>query len=525
MKLREYQSKAIEHLRSSLASGNRTPVLMAPTGAGKTRIAIEIIKMALNKGKSIMFVVDMIQLIKQTSESFDNHGLDHNIIQGNTVRFSKNELYLASVQTLKNRDIPHVDLFLVDECHCMYESFTKLIQRWNAIPFIGISATPWTTGMGKIYDDLIVVESTKNLIKQGYLCNYIAYGPATINLKGVRKIGDDYDQKEIGKRATKIVGDVVDTWLRRGENKKTVCFAVNVAHSKAIVDEFIANGVSAAHIDSYTSEEERDAILSDYEAGKYKILSNVGITTKGWDSPGTEVLIYARPTKSLKLHIQILGRILRASPDKKRAIILDHGRNIERLGFPDDDLPTILCNGDIDQVKRKREEKEREEKAPKPCPECSYMHNQFKCPQCGGEPKIKPKVQGSNDKLQKLEKKSFTEKQELYSMLLYWVRSKGNKDGRADYMYRDYYGVWPAKKTGIHPKQPTQEALNIIKHLLIKSSKSNKKNHDIPHDKPVSGFDYIKQTTSDGRLQVKATLNGKYQFFAEQTPEIMAVAR
>ena len=474
MQLRKYQQDSIIHLRQSLANGNRTPLLMAPTGAGKTRIAVEIIKMALAKNKAVMFVVDMIQLIKQTSETFDNHGLDHNIIQGSTIRWSEQQLYLASVQTLRNRDIPHIDLFLVDEAHCMYESFTKLIQRWNAIPFIGISATPFTKGMGKVYDDLIVVESTRNLIKQGFLCDYVAYGPATIDLKGVKKIGDDYDQKEIGKRATKIIGDVVDTWLRRGENKKTVCFAVNVAHSKAIVDEFTANGVAAVHIDSYTDEETRDEILRDFENGKYKILSNVGITTKGWDSPGTEVLIYARPTKSLKLHIQILGRVLRTSPGKENAIILDHGRNIERLGFPDDDLPTVLCNGDIDQVKRKREEKEREAKAPKPCPQCHHMHNQFKCPQCGSEPKIKPQVQGSQDKLQELKKTSFTEKQNTYAMLLHWVRQKGSQDGRAAHMYRELYGVWPARKTGIHPKPPTTEMQKMITHLLIKNAKSKR---------------------------------------------------
>ncbi len=526
MKLREYQENAIKHIRKSLLSGKRTPVLMSPTGSGKTIIAIEIIKRAIAKGKTVMFVVDMIQLINQTSESFDKHGLDHNVIQGDHPRYNPTaSLHLASVQTLKNRNVPYIDLVIIDECHVMFKSLIELMKRWTAIPFIGVSATPWSKGMGLVYDDLVVVEKTKELIKQGYLCKYEAWGPDSIDLSGLKTVNGDYEKKELGKRATKIVGDVVSTWLRRGENEKTVCFSVNVAHSKAIVDEFLANGVSAVHIDSYVPEEIRKQIFTDYEAGKYKILSNVGITTKGWDSPNTKVLIYARPTKSLKLHIQILGRILRTAPNKDKAIILDHGKNIERLGFPDDDLPTVMCNGDVDQVTKKREEKEREEKAPKPCKTCFTLHNQFKCPNCGEEPKKLANVEAEKGQLKKLSKTSMNEKQDFYAMLLYWVRARGKQDGYASHLYKEKFGVWPSKKTGIHPKEPTPEMQGMITNLLIQKGKQTVKNHSVPHDKPVPGYVYTKQITSNGMVQVKATLNGKYKFFAEQTPEILKVAQ
>jgi len=474
--LRPHQSHAIELLRHSFRNGHRTPLLQASTGFGKTLVSVDIIKSALEKGKRVLFVVDRITLIDQTSEVFDSFGLDHGIIQGDHWRVNNHPLQLASAQSLGKRKYkPDADLIIVDEAHSTYSAMTKLITReWNALPFIGLSATPFTKGLGKIYDDLILVESTKSLIDKGYLCDFEAYG-APLDLKGVRTTAGDYNQKDLEKKVNRkqIVGDVVDTWFRLGDNRQTICFAVSVDHSRAIVDEFVANGVPAAHLDAHTPAEQRREIFDAHNAGDIKIISNVGITTKGFDSPNSSCLILARPTKSLMLYIQMVGRVLRVSDCGRNAIILDHGTNIERLGFPTDPLPEFLCNGDKESAERKKQEKkDREEKLPKPCEKCTHVSIEFACPQCGYTPRRAPKVETVSGMLKKMQQVPMEEKRKWYSMLLGYSRDKGFKDGWADHKYRERFGVWFRGKDGVRAAAPDKEVLNYIKYLQIRSAKA-----------------------------------------------------
>lgn len=474
--LRPHQEIAISKIRDSFRRGHRTPLLQAPTGFGKTLIAVDIIKSALAKGKRVIFIVDRIQLIDQTSEAMDYHGIPHGVVQGDHWRVNNEPLQIASLQTfMKRRNKPDADLVIVDEAHGLYKSFVKFMtETWNNLPYIGLSATPFTRGLGKIYDDLIVVETTGSLIERGYLSDFEAYG-APIDLKGVRTTAGDFNGADLEKKVNKkkLIGDVVSTWLRLGQNRQTVCFAVSVAHSEAIVDEFIANGVSAAHIDAHTSSEERERILEAHADGEIKILSNVGITTKGWDSPETTCLIYARPTKSLMLHIQILGRVLRKSSCGSDAIILDHGNNIARLGFPTDPLPEFLCNGDKSETEAKKKEssEKSDEPLPTPCEKCHHISTHFVCPKCGHKPAVMPNVETVDVKLAKLKKVPPAEKEKWFSELLGYSRSKGMNDGWASHKFNEKFGHFPVKKVGIPAVAPSPEVLGYIKHLNIKWSK------------------------------------------------------
>lgn len=474
--LRPHQEIAISKIRDSFRRGHRTPLLQAPTGFGKTLIAVDIIKSALAKGKRVIFIVDRIQLIDQTSEAMDHHGIPHGVVQGDHWRVNNEPLQIASLQTfMKRRNKPDADLVIVDEAHGLYKSFVKFMtETWNNLPYIGLSATPFTRGLGKIYDDLIVVETTGSLIEKGYLSNFEAYG-APIDLKGVRTVAGDFNGADLEKKVNKkkLIGDVVKTWLRLGQNRQTVCFAVSVAHSEAIVDEFIANGVAAAHIDAHTSSEERERILEAHADGEIKILSNVGITTKGWDSPETTCLIYARPTKSLMLHIQILGRVLRKSSCGSDAIILDHGNNIARLGFPTDPLPEFLCNGDKSETEAKKKEssEKSDEPLPTPCEKCHHISTHFVCPKCGHKPAVMPNVETVDVKLAKLKKVPPAEKDKWFSELLGYSRSKGMNDGWASHKFNEKFGHFPVKKVGIPAVAPSPEVLGYIKHLNIKWSK------------------------------------------------------
>lgn len=476
MILRDYQEHSIRELGNALRAGIRAVCLMAPTGSGKTAIATEIIKRARAKGNRVMFVCDRVDLIDQTSAEFDAAGIEHGVIQADHWRTRPGvAVQVCSIQTLaRRRNKPFVDLVIVDEAHTMYKSQIEMIKTWDNVPFIGLTATPFAKGMGKVYEKVIVVETTKSLIDRGYLCPFIAYGPPPPDLSGVKTVAGDYQQKALGKKVNEksILGDVVRTWLSRGEDRQTICFAVDIAHSKAIVDEFRANGVNAAHLDAYTDEEERREKIREFKAGNIKILSSVDILTKGFNHPEASCLIMARPTKSLIVHIQQLGRVLRTAEGKQDAIILDHGGNMERLGFPTDKLPTVLCNGE----KQDSKTTERKEPLPKSCQKCNYVKpaQVHECPQCGFAPERQTNVVFEDVELEKIERINSTEKAKWYSMLLYHARSKGYKDGWAAHAYSDKFGVWPARKTGIHPVEPDEEVSRYIKYLSIKKAKSKK---------------------------------------------------
>jgi superfamily II DNA or RNA helicase len=476
MILREYQERSISELGMALKSGVRNVCLMAPTGSGKTAIAMEIINRALAKGKRVMFICDRVDLIDQTSEEFEKFGIDHGVIQGNHWRVRPGApVQVCSIQTLaRRRNSPFVDLVIVDEAHTMYKAQIDMIEKWDNVPFIGLTATPFTKGMGKVYGKVVVVETTQSLIDQGYLCPFIAYGPPPPDLSGVKTMAGDYNQKQLSDKVNEktILGDVVRTWLSRGEDRQTICFAVDIAHSKAIVDEFRCHGVNAAHIDAYTDEDERKELIRDFKSGKIKILSSVDILTKGFNNPEASCLIMARPTKSLIVHIQQIGRVLRIAEGKKNAIILDHGGNMERLGFPTDALPTLLCHGE----KGTASKQERKDPLPKSCPKCDYLKpaKVHECPQCGFLPERQTEIVAQDVKLERIERINSQDKERWYSMLLYYAREKGFQDGWASHKYREKFSVWPSRKTGLHPVKPDEEVSNYIKHLNIKQAKSKK---------------------------------------------------
>ncbi len=499
MSLRDYQQRAIDELGDELRRGYHSVVLTCPTGSGKTHIAIAIIHRALAKGKRIMFVCDRIELIDQTSRRFDEYGIPHGIIQADNERYNPGApVQICSIQTLTRRVyIEPPDLCIIDESHCIHKTQVEMINDWNDVRFIGMTATPFTKGMGKIYEKNVVVETTASLINKGHLCKYIAYGPAAPDLKGIRTQAGDYNQKQLGKRVNKktILGQVVKTWLAKGGDRQTICFAVDIAHSKAIVDEFVANGVDAAHIDAYTNPMERKKTIDGFKAGDIRLVSSVDILTKGFDYPEASCLIMARPTKSLIVHIQQCGRVLRVAPGKDNAILLDHGGNVARLGFPTDELPTVLCNGE-----RNNSEAKPAESLPKPCPKCEFIKKPgiHTCPQCGFAPEKATHVVFKDCELKKIEKVSMDDKSTWYAMLLHYARSKGHKDGWAAHKYREKFGVWPARKTGIHPTPPNSEVTGWITHLYIKHAAETKKATDLPKSCKYCGSRSLEKAAGTG---------------------------
>ena len=474
--LRPYQEHAIEMLRGAFRSGIKRVGLQLPTGAGKTQVAAEMIRGALSRGKKSLFIVDRIELIGQTSRRFDAEGIPHGVIQGAHERVQPwQPVQVCSIQTLSRRRFPPADFIVWDEFHTVYSAGAKIMEKWDNIPMVGLSATPWSKGLGKHWQRLVVGATTTELIEAGYLVPFTVYGPPGPDLTGVHTVAGEYHQGELAAAADKpkLVADIVLTWLKRGEDRQTICFATNIAHSKHIVEAFKSYGVKAEHIDAYSDSDERREILARFAEGKTRVVSSVDILSKGYDQPTASCLIAARPTKSLILHVQQVGRVLRPAPGKHDAIVLDHSGNTSRLGFVTDPLPATLDDGTHKTSKQSAQD----EPLPKACPKCHFMKQPKErvCPACGFVAERKNEVEVEDGELVKFAKADGATKAQWLAMLMYHAKEKGWKEGAASWAYRDKFGVWPASKQ-VLPIPPSEEVLKWLQHRTIKRAKS--------HDKP-----------------------------------------
>ena len=455
--LRPHQEQAIQMLRESLRKGNKTPILAAPCSFGKTRVAAYLCNEVAKNGKRVIFICDRIKLITQSLESFSELGLKFGIIQGqHELTNYAAPIQIASTQTLARRArLPEFDLAIVDECHTHYASLTKTMETYNNVPFIGLSATPYSKGLGKHYDDLLVPITPRELLEKGYLCPVDYYGGRSVNLKGVKTKalstgGSDYDPSSLA-AATEddkgLVGDIVKNWLEHGENGQTIAFAPSIKHSKHLVDTFNAAGISAEHIDGYMDAEERDIIYKAHTRGEFKILSCSRLLNTGYDEPTVSCLIDCFPTKSLITFCQRAGRIARTAEGKKKAIYLDHAGNVARHGFAEDIVPDVLDDG-TQKFNEKKLTKDKKEAKVKECPQCTQQMMGLRC-KCGYEIPLKEQLESTSEILVKLtpeqrnRKHTKEDKSEFYSELLLYTRSKGYKESWASHKYRDRYGVWP----------------------------------------------------------------------------------
>ncbi len=356
--LRPYQERALADTRSAHASGKKRPMVQLPTGSGKTLLAAHIVRGALGKGRRVAFVVPALSLIDQTVAAFEAVGIHAvGVMQGCHERTDFDQpVQVCSAQTLARRKKPNVDLVIVDEAHLMF----KAILKWMAepamarVPFIGLSATPWSKGLGKHFDHVIVAASTRQLIEAGYLAPFKAFAPSDVDLSGVSTVAGDFHEGQLGAAMDRpqLVGGVVQTWLRLGDGRPTICFCVNRKHAQHICERFIEAGVAASYVDGETSREDREAVFERFRSGETRIIVNVAVLTAGVDFPNASCIIDARPTKSRMRFVQSLGRGLRTAPGKTDCLILDHAGNHLRLGMVTDIHQDCLDDGTERQGRR-----------------------------------------------------------------------------------------------------------------------------------------------------------------------------
>jgi len=453
--LRSYQVAGLGAIRDSVRQGVRRLVVQAPTGSGKTLLAAEIANGALRKGNKLAFVVPRIDLIDQTVTEFHDEGLDEvGVIQADHRMTDWSQpIQICSINTIRSRGkYPEANVVIFDEIHTCYEEHRAWMNdpAFTNVPFIGLSATPWAKGLGEQFESLLVLSTTKELIEQGYLSKFKVFAASHPDLKKVKVVAGEYqnDQLSDAMQQGSLTADIVDTWMKRWNQDKTLVFAVDRAHAAALQARFAEAGISAGYQDMRTSTIERAQIKRDFHSGKLRVVCNVDTLTMGvdWD---VRCLSLCRPTRSEMRFVQIVGRALRIADGKDCAIILDHSDTTQRLGFVTDIHHEHLNGG------RHPEKQERRKRLPKECPQCTSLMPavQGTCPNCGFVRKVVSSIIEGDGELEeyvggvlkKPKSRDWTmaEKATWYAQLKGWAREHGKKEGWAAHSYKAKFGAWP----------------------------------------------------------------------------------
>lgn len=353
--LRDYQHNVIAAFDREFAAGSRRVLLIAPTGAGKTVILADIARRYRSSGRSVLVLAHRSEIITQTHEKLADHGVRAGIIQAGIDPRPLERVQVASISTLWCRAFrsdamqrPDAGLIVIDEAHhATARTYRKIIESYPDAILLGLTATPCRgdgRGLGGIFETMIECPQIADLIAQGHLVKSTIFAPVDPDLNGVSTRNGDFAETQLADRMDqpKLIGDIVTHWHKFGQRRATVVFAVNVAHSIHLRDEFCLSGVRAQHIDGNTPKDERDETLARLAAGEIDVVTNCMVLTEGWDAPSVSCCILARPTKKMGLYRQMVGRVLRPAPGKRDAIILDHSGAVYRHGQPADHVEWTL---------------------------------------------------------------------------------------------------------------------------------------------------------------------------------------
>lgn len=390
--LRPYQQKAIDGCRAAYGRGERATLLVMPTGAGKTVTASTVVHGAAARKNATWWLTHRKELADQASATFYGLGIPHGTVKAGHVSDPNALVQVASIQTIVNRidQLPEPKLIIFDESHHIgAKSWDRLFHLFPNAKVLGLTATPWRLdgqGLGKWFGEMVEGPTTADLIAEGSLCPFRLFAPSRPDLSGVATSAGDYQRGALAKAMDKptIVGDAIGHYSRLCPGKRAVVFAAGIDASKNIVAQFRANGIAAEHVDGSMSTDERDRAVDRFRRGETLILSNADLFGEGFDVPAIEAAILLRPTKSLSLYLQQVGRALRPMAGKSEAIILDHAGNSITHGLPDDVREWSLAD------REKRKKSAPTEVHVRQCDECFFVYRPApRCPQCGHAPEIK----------------------------------------------------------------------------------------------------------------------------------------
>jgi DNA repair protein RadD len=404
--LRDYQRRQIAELAQALRTYLRI-LMQAPTGAGKTHIIAAVVMAAASSGLRVLVLATRTRLVRQIHERLAAFEVRHGVIAAALpeLRNYNAAVQVASADTLYRRAIvagkiplPWSDVVIFDEAHlATADSRLRILQSYPAAVHIGFTATPARKSgkaLGAPFDCMVLGPTIKALTASGVLVRCRVFNTPIVSdaeLKALPMDADgDFKAAPTAELLTrpKLIGDVVNNWLRIANRKKTLCFAVTKAHGAALCYAFRQEGVAAELVTDSDDEQMRESAISRLEAGDTHVLINCFLLSYGIDIPSVECVVLARPTRSLTMYLQMVGRGLRAAPGKDQCILIDHGHVVENLGVPHADFAWSLdpaSNANAVALKSASAQATRE--TIRTCSECSELwltsEQGNACPSCG----------------------------------------------------------------------------------------------------------------------------------------------
>lgn len=462
---RDFQLTAHELLRQGFAAGHHKQLLVAPTGAGKTYLGLRVGNEALLKGRRANFVCDRIALIDQTSTKADEYGLtDHGIVQAEHWRHDLSRpLQICSIQTIAGRvkyghrqPWPESHVLVIDEAHTQHSTWVDYVANYKGA-VVGLTATPCSPGLGKIFSNMVNAATMDELTRSGVLVPMRILSCTKPDMTGAATSGGEWTDKAASEREAMIIGDVVGEWVKHGEMRKTIAFGPDIAYCEDLAARFNQAGIAADCFTSRTTDSERKRLLSEFSKPEScpRILISVEALAKGFDVQDIGCVIDARPLrKSLSTAIQMWGRGLRSAPGtfKKDCLLLDHSGNILRFLK---DFENIYFNGfkdlstaeKCDSTVRKDPEND---KLPC-CPKCGAEGFYSRCRACGYEKPTMVLEDSTGGEMREIrigKKVIASDASNLYQQICTYVRSAGNPEtqrARAYHLFKDITGYPPPR--------------------------------------------------------------------------------
>lgn len=371
MSLREYQSRAIDAVRAKYAAGYRAPALVLPTGAGKTVVASEVIRMTVERGGRVLFLVHRQELLTQSVSKLERAGVtDIRIIQaGSDLGSRRAPVSVASIPTITRwieagRAMPEATLVIPDECHhVVAKTWKRIADHYAASLLLGLTATPERAdgkAIGDVFDSIVIGATVSELTALGHLVPCRVFAPM-----------DVLESKH-------IAVSPLAAYQRHAPGSRAVIFCMSVEHAQRVADEMNAGGVRTAVVHGDMPRTERASTLADLDAGRIDAVASIGVLTEGWDSPGVSTCILARKPQHTGLYLQMVGRVLRPAPGKTHATLIDLCGSVHDHGPPDMDREYSLDGKGISKVDRE---------AIRQCLTCGgvFKAGPMTCPLCGVE--------------------------------------------------------------------------------------------------------------------------------------------
>jgi len=344
--LRPYQQHDVARLRLAYADGNRAVLYCLPTGGGKTIVFIFIVSEALRKGRRIAILVHRRELVKQASDKLTAAGIRHGIIGAGLDRDHDAPVLVMSVQTAARRldQLPAIDFVVVDEAHHVRATIWRaVLDCWPDARLLGVTATPARTDgkglgvkAGGLFDTLVIGASVIELQAEGYLARTRCFVPQNrIDVSGLRTRLGDWEADALAERANVVTGSAIDEYRKHADHTAAIAYCATVRHAEDVAATFRSAGYRSRCVYGGLASVERDALIAALGSGEIEILTSCDLISEGFDVPDVRAVLLLRPTQSLVLALQQIGRGMRPAPGKSHLTVLDFAGNVLRHGLPE----------------------------------------------------------------------------------------------------------------------------------------------------------------------------------------------